>query len=250
MRVALLLVTVAILMACLPGSGMSDAGSASFQARFDLPRDPDALLKEILARKEFRSSPIREAFERLIDRVKAFLVDFLRRLWKSMPRLGPIDAAYDPIWIFLGTVLAASGITLLVVLGKRLIEFLLGKYGALARVQHPESEAARVDGSREILNQALKAAETGEYATALVLLFRHALVWLDETGRLSLQPGKTNREILESIPADEPMRQGLSEMIPVFNRVRYGQASCGRTDYEHFLAACRLVTGGSGVYGA
>jgi hypothetical protein len=48
----------------------------------------------------------------------------------------------------------------------------------------------------------------------VVLLFRHALVRLDETGRLSLHPGRTNREILASIPADQPIRQGLFTRSP------------------------------------
>jgi hypothetical protein len=226
------------------------AHHGAFEQRFDLPRDPDAVLKEILTRREFRGNPFWDAYDRLIDRFKEALRKALRRIWRSLPELGPMDSKYDPVWIFMATILVASGITVLVLFGKKVFEFLLRRYVAPRGLPDRGREAVVGDSSTEILNRALKAADQGEFAAAIVLLFRHALVRLDETGRLSLHPGKTNREILGSIPADGPIRQGLSTMVPVFNRVRYGLASCEKSEYESFLAVCMDVTGRSGAHAA
>jgi hypothetical protein len=223
------------------------AGPDSFRARFNLPRDPDAVLNEVIAWKEFRENSIRAAFERIVERIEKLVDEALRRVWRALPRLRSPDAAYDPIWIFLATMLVGSIVTILVLLGKRFIANIARRYG-VARSGLSIVDGKQFEDSRHLLNQAAKAAENGDYATALVFLFRFSLVRLDETGQLSLHPGRTNKEILENIPRDAPIRHGLAEMVPVFDRVRYGHGSCGRDDYEHFFAMCMLVTGRNEVH--
>ena len=98
---------------------------------------------------------------------------------------------------------------------------------------------AVAESCSEALDMSRSLAERGEYREALIHLFRYALIRLDEQGRLGFYIGKTNREILRSPRLKKSDRDTLSEMVPIFNCVRYGDFPCGKAEYDRFL----LLTG-------
>jgi len=235
---------VAVLTSALLFSGAAGPDDR-FQKRLNLSQDPERLLQQILSRKEFQQGAEESVFDRLKKRLDELIARALEWVFGRIAEVVPREADLG----FLGTTLAVLvlgviGIALLF-LAKRLIEMIVGRQtGAKARRdgfwtrEHPSvrSEAVRED--------ALKLAAAGNYRQALLRLFWFALLWLDERDRLLLRPGKTNREILESLPPDEPCRKSLARMVPSFNRVRFGNAPCGREDYELFLDLCRQITEG------
>ena len=95
------------------GHGLAQVSHASqtpsdFQKQFNLPQDPDALLKEILSRKEFTDA----ATESLLDR----FIDYLDYLWRKAlswlldrwPDLGPFSLGNESVWAAVGILLLTS----------------------------------------------------------------------------------------------------------------------------------------------
>jgi hypothetical protein len=146
-------------------------------------------------------------------------------------------------WIVLGSFVVAAMLVLIAVAVLYATRTLGRKKPYLEEFDDLVSPAAVSSSAARII--ALKSAEQGNYRDALISMFRYVLLWLDERGRLSLHQVKTNREVLESLGRDQPLRNALGEMIPVFNRVRYGNYPCDKHDYEKFLTLCSRVDGGT-----
>lgn len=215
----------------------------SFRQRFNLSQDPDALLERILSAREFQEIPGRSLFESVVEWVKHLASTIVDWILSGLQHFDTVEGEGDTLAMILAGIMIAVVAILLVLAVIRLYSFLIGRMRReRPHVPQARPEIGEVSNSGAARNQAFKAAEAGNYRSALVLLFHFALFWLAEEGRLSLHPGKTNREILESLDTGEPSRDCLTEMVPVFNRVRYGKAPCGRDDYERFLALCSRVT--------
>jgi len=233
------------LLLCCPDVSFSESGVQTFQERFELPRDPTPLLEQILASDEFKQqSPsfidrLREMVREMIRLVISWIIEHLPRgKW-----LDALDAStLDTTWNVLSGLLVTAALVLLVWFGKRAVVFILARGRRSA--ERDSSEASATEKplvSEEARKLALKRAGEGNYPEALIYLFRFTLLWLDERGQLPLHPGKTNREVLQSLAPEEPLRPILGEMVLTFNRVKYGAAACDKHDYEHFMALCRTV---------
>jgi hypothetical protein len=209
----------------------------NFWSEWDFDKTPDTLLDEILTRKEFK-----EALEpTLMDKVREMAYETLRRAlrwlakrWPSGPRIGNEVS-------FLHFVLDILILSLVVLLALFVGHILIRRMreGSLFRKHEDMIEIDAhhpLPSTRKLWDTALKIAEQGDYAGALIILFRAVLVHLDQRGLLSYHSVKTNREILSSVASHTDLRQLLSEMIPIFNSVFYGDAECDKPKYERFRA--------------
>ncbi|MBM4326484.1 MAG: DUF4129 domain-containing protein [Deltaproteobacteria bacterium] len=214
-----------------------------FQAQFELPQDPDIALKEVLERSEFREKPevplLTSLREWLNEAIKRLLIWLLERSPRPRAIKGPPDRAIAVVKIVLVALAAAVFVALAIWFAYlfRGMSF-RSRWGS---VPEPETIAAGND-ARGLWAEATRRAESGEYAFALILLFRSVLAQLDERGDLVLLPERTNREILEQVRSEGHLRRILGDMVRSFNRVRYGRGDCSRAEYEDFLSLCRRAT--------
>jgi len=216
-----------------------------FREKFNLPKDPEPVLEEILNRSEFKNQTSEPLFDWLIDRIWDLLVRALKAILSLLPRTEPIDFDNEIArMVFIGLSFGILGL-IAVALVWTVISYVVSRTHSVVpkRMETPSKESDSV-GSAQALLLARSMVERQNFAGALIYMFRYVLVWLDETGRLPIHPGRTNREILESISKDAPLRAPLSEMIPAFNSIKYGNAACTKNDYERFVTLCRSVIPG------
>jgi hypothetical protein len=243
---------VRLVLACLilsvcglqaPVLARASAAADEFVEKLQLQRNPESVLQEILSRSEFKDSDR----ESLMDRARAWLSELRRRvfawIWERIPSPNLPAAELDTFWTVLGSfVVAALLVVVAVLVWYSLGFFRSGQRGAQTEEELDLFERAT---SEDLRIRATRSAGEGNYREALIYLFRSVLLWLDERGKLSLHQVKTNREVLESLKNDRRLREVLGKIIPVFNRVRYGNYPCNRQDYEQFLAACDSVADGT-----
>ena len=222
--------------------GLAIASEDHFRDTYNLPRSPEPVLKEVLSRPEFKEDAAQSLIERLWNQLREELVRLLARIFRRLP----LPEGYtfpQNVGRTLVTAMLLGSAGLLAV-------FVLIRVFRLARRKRTPSEndssaaqlgASAASGSEEFRAEALRLAEKGNYSQALIHLFRSALLRLKEKGFLSFHKGKTNREILESIN-DDLLRGIIADMIPSFNQVRYGNASCDHLEYERFLGLCLRLT--------
>jgi hypothetical protein len=244
LRVVCLLSLLAVVCGYWPAqSGCATARSGDFQKKFDLPQDPEALLQDILSRKEFKDATARS----LLERLRAFLHHLWRRalswILDRLPDLGPISLGNESIWSAVG-ILLITVLLALIIIG--LTRFFLPVFRKSGN-QEPGSPIQEIEMGElgEMQEQALQAAQEGDYRKALILLFRFVLLKLDEMGHIKWRTWKTNREILRSLRQNATAREPLSEMISIFNGIYYGGKPCAKPEFQRFLILTQLATGGS-----
>jgi hypothetical protein len=217
--------------------------SGDFQETFNLPQDPEALLKDILSRKEFKDAATRSLLDRLIAYLNYLWRKALSWILDRWPSLGPISLGNESIWAAVGILLITA---LLAVIITRLARFfaLVSRRGG-DRASESRVQEIELGNLGEMQARALRAAQAGDYRKAVILLFRFVLLRLDELGHIKWRPWKTNREILRSVHENTTTREPLSEMISIFNGIYYGDKPCENPEFQRFLSLAQLVTGGS-----
>ncbi len=248
LETAALLSIAAIVTMCgcffFPGPAYGDDGRA-FQERFDLPRNPDETLKEILARDEFHDVDAPSFIELILRRLLHELGRLLKRVSGSFGDGFSLDFDTDIAVIVVFALFSGLLAFALFFGGKALIGFIRRGGFSFRRAPKPDrANASREVAGAQFERDAAEAARSGDYRRALILLFRFALRRLDEQGRLNLRPGRTNRELLAAMSSGDPARTALEEMVSLFNPIRYGAAACEKAEYERFLALCRETVGG------
>jgi hypothetical protein len=239
-----ILIGICLVVATVAGlSDLSAAGPSAdeFRKRYDLPQDPKTALEDILARDEFRNQE-----ESWISQVQRLMWETILRALKwifdRLPGFN-FDIDDDIGQMILDTQLVGMIALVAGLAAWMVVRLIRSRRHRIRVINSPEDHApADSPGSAGARAMALKLAEQGDYRGALIHLFRYVLTLLDEKGRLTVGPGKTNREVLNSIPNGEPLKAPLAEMIPLFNRVRYGDAGCGKVDFERFQDLSRIVT--------
>lgn len=221
--------------------GSACASQDSFQEKYGLPQSPESLLQEILARDEFKEDETWSFIERLWEQFYRKILRLLARILKHLPetRAPQIDEQWA--WMVVKMMLLGVAAVLAIYALSRILSMIAkNERSSYARSLNPEKGGPGLGGSGDSWDQALMLAQKGDYSKALVTLFRFAVLKLDEQGILLFHRGKTNREILECI-TDDSVRDIVADMIPSFNRVRYGKGSCDRIEYERFLSLCRRL---------
>jgi hypothetical protein len=218
-----------------------------FRDLLGLTREPEPVLREILTRDEFQETLSQSVLEQVVDHILDLFQQALLWISEHWPKLdfGSFQGRADLLWQALGLFLFSIIVALLVGVGALLVYRVLLPYarsrGLQAATQglRPAGESI---GGGSLRNQALRLAREGHYDDAIIRLFRFVLVQLDRRGRLLLHPARTNREILWSLPPQEPIKEVLAEMISLFNAVRYGGFPCGKPEFDRFLGLSDRLT--------
>lgn len=129
-------------------------------------------------------------------------------------------------------VLLAAGLTALILYlartWQRRIEA-AGQSQTRAKATQVTGSAARVDSlptglvmdESDPLEAARRFREQGERGRAVVLLFAHQLLLLDQMSLIRLAPGRTGRQLVRSVE-DEVVRGAVGRTLRMFEAVYYG----------------------------
>lgn len=200
-----------------------------------LPADARQRLQEVLARPEFQP-----AQPTLWQRIRNWLADLLADLLFYLPRgTGSEFFGELLIWIIVGI----SG---LVVAGV-LFSFLRGLRQNLLKEERIEEFEGDIPlYASQAQQRATEAARGGDFREAMRLLYLAALLHLDEVGLIRFDRALTNREVLASVAHNEPLRALLAPVVTQFDRVWYGHAPFGASDFEqvtHHIEQLRAIEG-------
>lgn len=72
----------------------------------------------------------------------------------------------------------------------------------------------------------------GEYGTAMIFLFSHVLVLLDQNGSLRLRKGKTNRQYLRELRSKQPLADYYQRVMVPFEATFFGNKELGQAEFE------------------
>lgn len=182
------------------------------------PANVQATLEEILRRKEFRSARGPSDMEMLTARISRWLVENLARLLSKLPlgaRTGNIV-----VW----SVMVLAFLALCYMAWKWIIGW------QPAETAKPVAPSAASD-ARQWVQEALAAAERGDYRAALHCSYWAVIARLEDLGRLSRDRARTPREslrLLESQPGDHGV---LHALTAIFERVWYGYRAASEADW-------------------
>lgn len=200
-------------------NGMKE--EAQEMARIDRSASPAkarASLEEILRRKEFQSARGPSATEILMARLSRWLLGKLARLF-SMLHLGARTGN-----IIVWSVIALAFFALGYMAWKWIIDLQPVKAAQPAAASSPSD-------ARQWTQEALRAAERGDYRVALHCAYWGAIARLEDVGRLSRDRARTPREslrLLESQPGDDRL---LHALTGIFERVWYGYRAASEADW-------------------
>ncbi len=215
-----------------------DSGIA-FRQHFRLPKDPDSILHEILSRSEFQKAMQETPGDRFAKHLEQILAAILRWLAGKMG-LGGSGGEFNPhsLWRVVEGLLIGAVLLLAIYLAKLLFDHFRDR---ISPFPEPASDLEAVSlyvSSSRLREESMNHARKGDYRTGLILMFRSVLAGLEERGEIAQHRGRTNREIIRSIPPNNAVKKALTRLVPIFDGVCYGNAPCGKAEYDRFLHQC------------
>jgi hypothetical protein len=87
-------------------------------------------------------------------------------------------------------------------------------------------------GRMNLLDEARRLYQQGEYAKAIVFLFSYQLVELDKRHRIRLTKGKTNRQYLREVGSRVSLRQLVEQTMVAFEDAFFGHHALDQTRFE------------------
>jgi len=188
------------------------------------------IAEEVIQRPEFRVEPVGDNSDTMRDLI-------LRMSWWI---LKPI------LWLFELTTGLAEWLRWPVTIGLIVVLVLLvghivyTVWTALRGPKHvssfaSESKRRRLDPAT-LERQANEALARHDYTTAIRLLFRAVLLWLEEYENRKFRAGTTNREYLRRYRSS-PIFQPMKSFVETIDVKWYGLGTCSIEDYE----TCRLA---------
>ncbi len=84
----------------------------------------------------------------------------------------------------------------------------------------------------DLLGQARRHYEAGNYSEAIIYLFSYELLALDKFSLIRLAKGKTNRQYLREVSRNAPVRSPLERTLLAFESVFFGSRSLDRAGFE------------------
>ena len=82
----------------------------------------------------------------------------------------------------------------------------------------------------DLLQAARQAFGSGNYRDAIIYLYSHVLVTLDEKGLIVLTRGKTNRQYLREVTRHQPVADYLEDCMIPFEKAFFGDIAVGQSD--------------------
>lgn len=97
-----------------------------------------------------------------------------------------------------------------------------------------EALPASVRGNvRDLLGEARRFYQQGDYSRAIVCLFSYQLMQLDKHQLIHLAPGKTNRAYLRELRGFEPLQAMVAETMMAFEEAFFGNRRLERSRFDH-----------------
>ena len=87
-------------------------------------------------------------------------------------------------------------------------------------------------GKLDLLDQARRLYEQGDFRQAIIYLFSHELVQLDKRQLIRLAKGKTNRQYLREVASRAGLRAVVEQTMVVFEDVFFGNRELQRAQFE------------------
>lgn len=185
------------------------------------------LLEEIFARPAFVRA------DTLWSRVWRWLRQFL-------PEISTSEGAASPLLAngltLIGWVVVGIGALVLVYLLSYWLQRLFGAFvGGNRRTSDNNFDEPR--SAAEARQQAQRLASDGSYREAVRRMYLSALLTLDESDLVRYERSSTNREVLATLQANQPLYQQLRQIVDIFDDVWYGIHEPDRATYEHYVEA-------------
>jgi len=200
--------------------------------------DPDVIRRtadEVVRRPEFRLEPVRDS---------SLLQKFLWRLWlwffKLMGQLWDVSPVLAWLVVIL---LVATLVALIVHIFYTLRQGLRSHIGLGAALT---SKRRQFDPA-QLEREAEEAAGRHDYIGAVRLLFRAAVVRLDQQAGRIARPGTTNREYLARYRASTVI-DALGQFVDVIDAKWYGHGECDVDDYRRCRQAHALIQSTNQVF--
>jgi len=112
--------------------------------------------------------------------------------------------------------------------------------------QQPAAGAASARDWQLWLEDARRAAASGEWREAIHFLYWASIARLESRRLWPADRARTPREYLAMVAPDDPRRPGLSKLTGTFERFWYGGRAAGESDYQAAESvAAALISGGS-----
>jgi hypothetical protein len=115
------------------------------------------------------------------------------------------------------------------------------KSGAAARPE-AETAAAAAPALNLSFDDASRLAAGGRYAEAVHALLLAAIRHFAERSRTAIQPSRTSRELVRTLPLGPEAREAFSELVRTVELSLFGGAAVGAEDYERNLARFQALT--------
>jgi Domain of unknown function (DUF4129) len=112
---------------------------------------------------------------------------------------------------------------------------------AEARPETPAAAAAAPQASLSFDDASRLAAE-GRYAEAVHALLLAAIRHFAERSRTAIQPSRTSRELVRTLPLGPDAREAFTELVRTVELSLFGGAPVGAADYERNLARFQALT--------
>lgn len=107
------------------------------------------------------------------------------------------------------------------------------KFASAVRRAAVESLPFLADRSRgDLLGEARRHYQEGNYGEAIIYLFSHQLVELDRFALIRIAKGKTNRQYLRELGPAPPLRPTVELTMTAFEDVFFGRRSLDRAGFE------------------
>jgi hypothetical protein len=84
----------------------------------------------------------------------------------------------------------------------------------------------------DLLEEARRRYEMGDYRNAIIYLYSYQLIRLDEHQYIKLTLGKTNRQYLREVRQQPPLARILEQTMVTFEDVFFGQYTISRDEFE------------------
>jgi hypothetical protein len=190
--------------------------------------DPNVVVRSILAQPAFhQQTKTGAAQESLIERIIHWIGDRLKALLEVVRVPAALESTAQIVWLALVLIVAA----LLAYLLFGVVTGLAARTGREAALSGRPLEESVTSAALNIASAA--AAERGEYAQAIALLFRAALAALDERALVAYDAARTPGEYRRVVRgALERAACSFDELVSRFERASFSAAPASRGDYE------------------
>jgi hypothetical protein len=202
-------------------------------------RSPDADLirrtaEEVARRPEFRLEPKSDnsALVRYLLEKLGELFGYLGALW----HLSPVVAC------ILVIVVLSIVVAILVRIALTIRQGWVGQSPAGNMAAHKRRQLDPTKWERD----AEQAAQQGDYIGAVRLLFRAAVIRLEQRAGRVARPGTTNREYLARYRASDAI-DALRQFVEVIDAKWYGYGVCDADDFQRCRQAHALIRGVAGA---